>query len=171
MSHHSTTINVTDITVYINSCNAARKADGLSPIPEGTSVSKATQSMKTALMGKVKTAWANQFPGTTLSNQEDFGFVSPASALVAGSAPKCVVQQIQLDFKNWQLPLTTNTPTDITQTITQELSSQGGLLSTAFGSVQVNSNETINWMVGYARVNISGDVSGYLYVFAAALDF
>lgn len=50
-------------------------------------------------------------------------------------------------------------------------SSETILNSTTFGSVQVNSNETINWMAGYAQVNISTDVSGYLYVFAAALDF
>ena len=171
MSHHTTVVNVTNNNIFIDSCNAARKAGGLKPLPHNISVSKATQLMKTALVGKVKTAWANQYPGVKLDNQEDFGFMYPASALKPGSAPACVVQQLDQDFKNWQLPLTTDASTEIAQTITQELSSQGGLMSTAFGSVQVNSNETIDWMVGYAQVNISGDTSGYLYVFAAALDF
>jgi len=171
MSHHTTVVNVTNTTVYINSCNAARKAGGLKPLPSDVSVSKATQAMKTALVGQVKTAWANQYPNVNLNNQEDFGFMYPGSALKADTAPACVVQQITQDAKNWGLPLTTDFATQIAKTITEELSSQGGLMSTAFGSVQVNSNETIDWMAGYAKVNISGDTSGYLYVFAAALEF
>lgn len=171
MSHSTSIVNVTNTTVYINSCNAARAAKGLKPLPSNISVSKATQTMKTTLEGMVKTDWTNQYPHLNLNNQMDFGFVYPADQLKPGTAPACVKSQINLKLNNWQMPTNTDTAENISETITQELSSQGGLMETSFGSEQINSNESIDWIIGYASVNISKNVSGYLYVFAAAMEF
>ena len=170
MSHHTTVVNATQ-NIYINSCNEARKAGGLKPLPTDTPVSKATQQMEIALVGKVKTQWTNVFASVTLpAGNTNFGFLYPASGLKAGAPIPCVVDQINTLFKNWNLPGTTDIAKDMTETITTELSSQGGLLGVTNGSKQVNSNESIDWMVGYANVNISQDTAGYLYVFAAALE-
>jgi hypothetical protein len=170
MSHHTTVVNATQ-NIYVNSCNAARQANGLKPLPANTPVSKATQQMETALVAQVTKAWTNNFPTTTLGSNTNFGFVYPTSGLKPGTPIPCVVDQINLMFKNWNLPGTTDTADQMTETITTELSSQAGLMGTTQGSVQVNSNESIDWMVGYASVNISQGVGGYLYVFAAALEF
>jgi hypothetical protein len=170
MSHHTTVVNATQ-NIYIDSCNAARQANGLTPLPAGTSVSNATKAMATALIAQVTKEWTNVYPSVSLGANTDFGFVYPTSELKPGIAIPCVVNQINMDFKNWSLPGTTDTATDITKTITEELSIQVGLMGTAHGSVQVNSNETIDWMAGYASVNISQGVGGYLYVFGSALEF
>lgn len=169
MSHH-TTVVVNNTNIYIKSVNKVRQEDGLGPLNPGTSVSAATKAMKTQLVGNVLTEFTKQFEGTTPEGP-DFGFLQPASGLSAGTAPESVVNQINLDLQNWQLPGTTDTARQMADTITEELSARGGLLGTMYGSLSVNSNENIQWVVGFAIVNIALDVEGYVYAFAAGLSF
>lgn len=169
MSHSTTVNNVTNVNIYIDSANEVLKKAGLKPLPPGTSVSKATQMLETMLRKRVTSEWSTQYPGVD-SAGSDFGFMYPAKALQGGSVPKCVVEQVNMDLKNWQLSTTTSTAQQIAQTITEELSLQGGVLGTQHGSTQINSNETIAWLVGYAAVSISSDTDGYVYVFEAGLE-
>ncbi|MEM9556843.1 MAG: hypothetical protein AAGC60_21465 [Acidobacteriota bacterium] len=169
MSHHTTVVNVQNTNIYINSVNAARKKAGLQPLPPGTTVSKATQQLEKMLVNLVNKDWGTQYPDVE-SAGSDFGFMYPTSELEPGQAPRCVVQQLALDFRNWQLPGTGGTARQIAQTITEELSAQGGVLGTQHGATSINSNEQIDWLVGYASVNISDDTNGYVYVFQAGLE-
>ena len=122
MSHHHTTVTVTNINVYIASCNAARHAGGLGPLPPGTKPNAATVLMKTALKNLVSKAWGVQYPDIEpASVVPDTGFIYPMSALTPGVAPACVVDQIALNFQNWGLPGTKATATAIAETVTEEL--------------------------------------------------
>lgn len=167
---YSKTVVTNNVNIYVSSVNASLKSVGLAPLPDGTSVSKATQLLQQALSKMTATSFSHRFPNLTLE-ESDYGYVGPTNGLQAGSTPSCAVQQVKGYFDTNGYPYTETIVDSIVSTITQNLVSQGGVAGTYTGEQQVNSNESIAWVVGYAAVAISATESGYVYTFGAALDF
>lgn len=77
-------------------------------------------------MKKLTADFGTQFPGVEIAGT-DYGYAGPLSALNNGNVPQPVIDQVQNDLSNWDLPLTTDTPTRIAKTIVTELLDQAGV--------------------------------------------
>ena len=169
MSHNAspTVNNTTNITIYLNSVNAALKVHGLKPIKAGDPVPVITQHALTQMKALLVTKFATTFPSDKLpASNTDGGYMGPLSAVAAGGTPPCAVNQIAADFSNWGISLS-GVPSIIAKQVTQEIVSQGGQAGFASGTHQVTTSESIYWMCGYLTVNITQTEQGILYVFAA----
>src|ERR1044072_7516487 len=168
-SSSPTIINNNNVTIYSNSINNGLNALGLQSLPVGQSVPLITQQA----LGKMLTALVTKFNNTFSANplppgsDTDGGYMGPMSAITPGQAPACAVNQITMDFANWGLSTTTTIPTTLAMEITQEIVNQGGQPGFQSGTYQINSAESLYWMVGYLSINISQTETGVLYVFAA----
>lgn len=167
---YSKTVVTNNVTVYVTSANAALKSAGLAPLPDGTSVTKATQALQKALSKMMETSFSHRFKALSLDST-DYGYVGPTNGLVANSTPSCAVQQVKSYFDSNSIPYSDHIVDSIVSSITGHLVNQGGVMGTSTGEQQVNSNESIAWVVGYAAVDLSATESGYVYTFGAALDF
>lgn len=171
MSHSGNpTINSNNVNVYLESVNGAmQNLDGPGNLPAGTPVPVITQKALGQMRDLLTAKWPTLFPGVALpASNNDSGYFGPWTAVVAGNAVPCVVQQIQGDFSAWGLPLDGDTvPSTITEQVTQHISSQGGQAGFTSGTFQLTSSESLYWAAGYATVAISQNENGVLYVFAA----
>ena len=57
------------------------------------------------------------------------------------------------------------------ETMTQHLVNQGGAANHAGGTIQVNSNENMVWMIWFGTFNIENGEQGVVYAFGASDQF
>lgn len=170
MSHNlSPTVNNTvNITIYNNSVNAALRATGLKPVPNGdpvpTMTQKALGQMETLLTTKFNKIFPdNKLPGSNI----DGGYMGPLSVVKMGKAPACAVQQISDDFESWGMA-SSGVPTEIAKQVTNHIVNQGGQAGFISGTHQLTSASNLYWMAGYLSINITQHEQGILYVFGAS---
>ena len=97
----SATVVQQNVTIYNTSVNNGLVSLGLTPIPSGDPVPKQTQPALSQMTGLLLTRFAADFAasGITLpASNHDGGYMGPWTDDVAGTAPKCVVDQIVGDF-------------------------------------------------------------------------
>lgn len=175
MSHSGNpTVNSNNnITIYYNSVNSGLQSlDVPGNLEPGTPVPVITQKALSAMRAKLATEWTTTFPNVTLApSNSDGGYFGPWTAVLAGQAVPCVVQQVTGDFTAWGLPLASDSvPSTIAKQVTQEIVSQGGQAGFTSGTFQLTSSESIYWLAGYMTVAISQNENGILYVFSATAD-
>jgi hypothetical protein len=168
----STTIvnTVNNVTIYVDQVNKAGKSIGMTPVKPGSSISDAAQQFEKALQAKLVSDFKAIY-NVDLTQNIDNGYAGPVSAIKPGNAPQCIVDQIQQDLTNWNLPITANLPTQMAQTITQHIVNQGGVANHAAGTLQVNSNEKLLWMAWFGTFDIENDQQGVVYAFGASVSF
>ncbi|WP_353780097.1 hypothetical protein [Winogradskyella sp. 3972H.M.0a.05] len=163
-------VSVTNITVNVNEFQEAYSRLGLGQIPAGVTVSTVVSKIEAKLAKDLSGSWPDAFPAYA-SYQEDSAIMAPWKANVAGKAPKCVTQAITQDFTSWDLPVDTNTITEMAKQITQEVANNGGLSGTFYGRSQLGGAETLYWGVGFATAPVINqpEEMGIIYVFSAVL--
>lgn len=165
-----TNITVVNNTQFIEQVNSAGKTNGMTPVPNDTPVTKAAQAYETSLIDALTKAWAAKFPNLD-PNDIDSGLMQPYSANVGGTAPQCALDLITQDFQNWNIPTESKAQEQIAKTITEHLQSNGGVTSSASGSFQVNSNQSIAWMARFGEFSVTASQNGVIYAFTAANQF
>lgn len=161
----------TSVTVInVQSMQPSFTAAGLGPIPAGTTADAAVATIQTAFATKLRNNWPSNWPAYVTS-QQDQGIMGPWSANLAGTAPPCLVQQITMDFNNWELPVDTSTINDMASQITEEISANGGTTGTFTGRTRIGGAETIYWGVAFGTGAIADNPEemGIIYVFSAQL--
>ncbi len=167
-----TNIQVNDSTTFINQAQAAGTTVGMGTLPAGSTVPQAAHQFEQALMAKLLKDFASTFPSVTLpGSNTDNGYMGPFTSAISGTAPQCVVQQVSADFSRWGLPTNTSVPSTIGQTVTNEMTYQGGVPNFSSGTYQVSSSENIYWMAGYSAFDVTQSELGCIYVLAAAVGF
>lgn len=168
-SASTTIVNVVNQDIFIGQVNGVGPSLGLSPVIPGTPISQVAQDYTNALMKKLASSFSAVFGMDLPEENQDHGYMGPIGNLQPGVAPPCVVDQVNQDFSNWSLPMTTDIGTRIARTITQHLALQGGVTNFASGTLQVSSNESVLWMAYYGTFSITQDELGAVYAFGAAL--
>lgn len=168
-SSSTTIVNVVSQDVFINEVNGAGGSIGLSPVEPGTPISQAAQEYNKALVAKLGASFQAVFGVPLPAENQDNGYMGPIANLNPGDVPPCVVDQVNQDFSNWSLPTTTDIGPRIASTITQHLANQGGVTNFASGTLQVASNEVVQWMAYYGTFSIAQGQLGAVYAFGAAL--
>lgn len=164
-------VSETNITINVNALQPAYTATGLGTIPAGTSVANGVTALETNLAKKLASSWPYGPDNPYVANQTNEGVVEPWSANVAGTAPACVVQQIQTSFNGWQLPYSTAAVNQMAMEITTNIANNGGQLGTFFGQTTMG-GEKIYWGVAYIAVPVdTNNTLGIVYAFTGALGF
>jgi hypothetical protein len=164
------TINETNITVNVNNFQSSYTALGLGPVPPGTTADLACTTIETQLKKNLVTNWNPAAPPLD-PTQVDTAIMQPYTAVVAGTAPPCVVQQLNLDFSNWALPVVNTLFTSIAMEITMGIVNQGGLTGGFSGKTVIAGSEVIYWSVAYTTAVVIDNPStvGVIYAFGAVL--
>jgi hypothetical protein len=170
-SSSTTIINVVNQNTFIDEVNAAGGSIGMGPVAPGTPISTAAQQFNAHLQSQLVTKFNTVFSVALPGENQDNGYMGPIQNLNPGDAPQCVVDQVNMDFSNWNLPTTTDIAKRIASTISRELSTQGGTAGFASGTLQVTSNESVIWMAGYGVFSIQQNQLGCVYVFGGTLQF
>jgi hypothetical protein len=166
---NQTTVTVTNNVTYTQEVNQIAQSLGIQPIPAGSSVAESAQNSEKSFMTAVPNQWATMFPNISLPpGQAVFGYMGPASALTTNPPPQCVIELVNNNIVNWQLPTTTDTGTQIAETIAVQVLAEGGQPNWSKGVVQVDTNDSIAFLVGYGTLSIQPDMVGVLYIFAMA---
>lgn len=157
--------------IFINQVNNAGGSIGMGPVAPGTAISTAAQQYSTFLQQKLGTSFQTVFSTALPSENQDNGYMGPIQALDPHNPPQCVIDQVNQDMSNWNLPMTTDIAQRIASTIVLHLSTEGGASNFASGTLQVTSNESICWMAYYGTFDIEQNEQGAVYAFGAALQF
>jgi len=165
----STSVNV--ITINVNALQPAYNNLGLGPIPAGTSVANGVAALEKILIATLAGSWPYA-PGTPyVPNQTNDGIMEPWSANVGGTAPACVLQQIQTSLNGWQLPYSTAAINQMAIEITTNIANNGGQNGTFFGQTTMGA-EKLYWGVAYAAIPVdTNNTLGIIYAFTGALGF
>lgn len=161
-------VNSTSITVNVNNFQPAYSSLGLGPIPAGTTVDSAVKTIQTALEKMLGDNWPKSGYGSA-PTQTDSAIMAPWKANIPGTAPKCVIDAIKIDFKAWGLPVDDNAITLMAKEITQQISNHGGNTGTFYGVSHVTSSETIYWGVSFTTAVVVDNPmeTGIIYGFGA----
>ena len=156
---------------FMDEVNLAGALIGMSPVPAGASVSDAAKQFMQQLQNQLPTKFQSIYGIALPPQNQDGGFVSPIDKMQAGDAPPCVVDQVKMDFSNWNLPTTTDIATRLATTLSTDLVLHDGAAGFAQGTLEVTANENIIWMVGYGAFTTQQNQLGAVYVFGATLQF
>lgn len=162
--------NVTVINVNVTNFQAAYTNLGLGPIPAGTTVSSAVSTILAKLRDNLQKDWPTRYePFAT--EQEDGAIMTPWKDNVPGTAPKCVIDTINLDFEAWGLPVDDKTINLMAKEITQQISNHGGAYGTFYGKSRIAASETIQWGLGFTTAVVvdKPEQIGIIYSFSAVL--
>lgn len=136
-----------------------------------SNVPQAVQTVLKQAKGAATTTFTQQYPGVTPAGV-DAGCVTNYTP--SGGNLQNVVQQMAIDFNNWNLPVAPSAIGDMAETIAEEMSAQLGIAGTAYGAYYLNENQMIDWAVAYGEFVLSSpqngeDNNGLIYAFTAAL--
>jgi hypothetical protein len=157
--------------LFLNEVNSAGALIGMPPVSAGLSISDAAKQFMLQLQNQLPTKFQNIYGLTLPAQNQDSGYLAPIEGLHPGDAPQCIVDQVKMDFSNWNLPTTTDIATRIASTLTMDLSIHDGAAGFAQGTLEVTANENIIWMVGYGAFTTAQNQLGAVYVFGATLQF
>ncbi len=167
---HSTSVSTTNVNVYVKQTNLIGEQVGMKPLSAPSTVSQAAQSFEKAVIPLITAQWAKDYPNTPLPDGNiDFGYFGPWSSLKPGKVPQDVLNQVNTDLQNWQIPTGAGAAAQIAKTTTQMVYSHGGQAALNRGVTQAGANESIDWMLLSGQVYITETELGVCYVFAAAL--
>jgi hypothetical protein len=157
--------------LFLRQAERASALIGMSFAPVPSAVSDPAQQFMQQLENQLPAKFQSIFGVSLPAQNRDSGYFAPIDNVHPGDSPQCVVDQVKMDFSNWNLPTTTDIATRMARTITGELSFQHGAAGFAQGTLQVTANESILWMVGYGAFTTNQNTLGAVYVFGAALQF
>ncbi len=80
-----------------------------------------------------------------------------------------VIDQMKQDFLNWNIDADPKAIAMMAATIQKEVVSKAGLKGISYGTYNIDSNESINWAVGYGTFQVTPDNKGLVYAFSAML--
>jgi len=127
--------------------------------PLTTSIKNAMTSCQTAVTDFFKT----QF-GTDVGSNADNGCVQ---SYQDNGDIKTVIGQMTKDFTNWGIDADPKAIGLMAATIQEEVVAKGGLKGVSFGTYNIDSNDSIDWVVGYATFQITPENKGLVYAFCA----
>jgi len=116
----------------------------------------------TAVVGLFKTQFGTD-PGTNTDN----GCVQSYSD---DGDVKTVVSQITQDFNNWSIEADAKAIAMMASTIQREVVAKAGKTGVSYGTYNIDSNQSIDWVVGYGTFQITPENKGLVYGFAAQLN-
>ncbi|MFL5073823.1 MAG: hypothetical protein ACJ8DS_01040 [Microvirga sp.] len=141
----------------------------LGPIPGN--VSDTVKLLQKQLCGTVTTMFAARFPHAD-ANPPMTGIMGPWTLDQSGTAPKCAVDQITLDFEDWGIDADPTTISRMVMTITRHLAGTMGETGAMPGSTAVTGPaKTIQWCVGWALADVGQNIppdKGVIYAYTAA---
>ena len=164
----SSTTNVTVINVRI--LQPVYDSLNMGQIPSGTTPDSATAAILTKIKNNVTADWPSAWPAFD-STQVDSGIMQPWSGNVPGTAPKCVTDQITLDFNSWSFPNDQAMIKQMAEEVTEQVGASGGNWGVFSGKARRGAASTIYWRVGYTTgiVIDNPETLGVFYGFAAVM--
>ncbi len=162
-SANVTVINVNLLQPVYNSLNMGQ-------IPAGTTPDAATAQILKTLRNSLADNWPTTWPAFDVS-QADAGIMQPWSENVAGSAPKCVTDQITLDFNAWSFPNDPAMVTQMAKEITEQIGASGGNTGVFSGKARRGAASTMYWRVGFTTGIVIDDpfTLGVFYAFCGVM--
>jgi hypothetical protein len=165
------TTTVNEINIDVNALQPAYNNVGLGPIPPGTSVANGVAALEKILIGMLASSWPYAPDTAYVANQTNDGIMEPWTSVVGGTAPSCVVQQIQTSLDGWQLPYSPAAIQQMAIEITTNIANNGGQKGSYFGQTSMGA-EKLYWGVAYAAIPVdTNNTQGIIYAFTGALGF
>jgi hypothetical protein len=128
-------------------------------------------NIKTAMTNSktaVSKTFAAKFPNdATASVNIDNGIVNNFCGGGSGADVTPVIKQITNDFSNWAYGADKKAIQAMAQTISTQINAQMGATGTAYGTHNVDMNESIDWVVAYGEFQITTNTRGLIYAFGA----
>jgi hypothetical protein len=140
----------------------------LGPIPGN--IDAAVKQLQKALSGMVMTQFATRF-GHASQNDAMTGIMGPWTPDQGGTAPKCAIDQITLDFEDWGIDTDPGTISRMVMTITRHLANTSGEIGTLAGSTPLPGTKQIEWCVGWGLADVGQSMppeQGVIYAYTAA---
>ena len=97
----------------------------------------------------------------------------PDSGYVEGyigsmSEAECVIDQLQLDFKNWNVSTDRSLAEDMSRTLQEEIQVKLGEAGVSYGEKNLGPNEILIWTMSYGLFPITQSSNGLIYAFGVA---
>ena len=138
----------TSVTIVnINSFQPLYNSLNLGPIPPGTTPDAAVQKALKAIAAALSEDWPTGWPAFD-STQVNSSIMQPWKEVAPGTAPKCVVDAVTLDFKSWGMPVDEKMITQMAQEITQQVVNKAGSPGVVDGKARRGST-TLYWRVSF----------------------
>jgi len=168
---------VSDVTVATKQLTDITSSFANNPKLEGLDSFKVTQSDPSDIKTAIKTAMtAAQQKAHSFFTQR-WSSIAPAGVdsgvvqdYVQGGNVQCVIDQMKIDFQDWEIDADSKARKIMARTIAEEIKAKMGVPGASHGIHSINMNQQINWTVTYGIFALGDDKQGLVYGFAAALD-